>query len=259
MIINRSAHQVWLPANAANYRATETQLTLADKNEKLNGNSRLIICLPGHGGTSKAFGFGGSVNAGVHALARTGRYYVLAIDAGGPAEWGNPNAQQAILDAVAYARARGAKAGKYGLVGWSMGGLATLIHIGDHAADVAGAWVFAPVSDLRYIADTYNNPYGAARNSSYASEIPTAYPSGVAASDPQQNFAKFQNINVPTYFAVPSDDTVIAPEQSTYFLAQANNPHLFLSPKGMVTGGHTGLFDKFTDAEFVAHFDSLSW
>lgn len=263
MIINKSPIQTYLPAvvPTGKYRAAESQVVFQDKNEKLDGTSRLVIGLHGHGADSLTYGFGGSGWAGAFALARTGRYYFLSIDAGGPAEWGNANAQQAILDAVTWARGKGVKSGKYGLVGWSMGGLAALIHIGLYPTDVAGSWLWVPGCDTRYFQSTgYSQPYGGFANSNYSGEIATAYAGQtISDTDPMQNIGRYQGINVPSYFALASDDTVITPEQADYFLAQVNNPSFFLSPKGKQTGGHTGMFNKFTRKEFVAHFDSLSW
>lgn len=264
-ILTLSASSEFRPASStmSKYRSAESQTLLWERNEKFDGTSRLVIACHGHGADSSQFGQNYGPGSGPLALVRTGRYIVLSIDAGGPAEWGNNNSMSAITDAVTWARAHGARAGRYGLLGWSMGGWVCLNRIRQDAANVAGAWLWVPATDADYFAMKagYVPSYAPASTiTGWRDEINTAYTAqgGYAGSNPFE-FAAYANLNVPTYLALASDDTTIPPGMADVWLSNVNNPSFFQSPKGKVTGNHTGLFDKFTDAEIVAHYDSLTW
>jgi pimeloyl-ACP methyl ester carboxylesterase len=239
-------------------------LLMYNPDEKWDGTSRLVIPLHGHGGGANGW-VPVHTFAGRHAaaLVRTGRYIVLAIAAAGAAAWGNPAAQAEIAQAVTYARNRGAKAGKYGVLGYSMGGLTASIHCKNNQASIAGCMEWAPANDLDWAYSTagYAPPYGLSNNAARTAEIDAAYGSYAATAGSRimdEAATTFHNLTCPIRIIHATDDSVVPYGIATRFVTLANNPLITLRQPDIL-GDHTNQFQNIPDAETVAFYDSLSW
>lgn len=193
------------------------------------------------------------------ALARTGRYVVLAIDASGQTAWSSPAALNDISSAVTAARNRGVKSGKYGLLGWSMGGLTVANRIKRDAPNIAAAWTWAPAIDLDYVYSTAGH-VPIANVPAWTTEVDAAYGSYAATAGYRVHDepASYQGLGVPWKIVHATDDNVIPQSISTSFVAAVNDSHISMRTPDVV-GSHTNLFQYIPDAEIVAHFDSGSW
>jgi len=227
--------------------------------ELWDGSSRLIIALHGHGGDCTQYNQNVASGLGPMALARTGRYIVVAIDANGVASWSNPTVMTDIQAAVNAARARGARPGKYGLLGWSMGGLEVANKIKRDAPNIAAAWTWAPAIDLDYVYSTAGH-VPIANNAAWTSEVNAAFGSYAATAGYRVHDepASYQDLGVPWKICHATNDSVIPQSISTSFVAAVNDPDISMRTPDVV-GDHSGLFQYITDAEIVAHFDSGNW
>lgn len=232
-------------------------------NERFDGRSRLIIATHGHGGSAAHLQQNSAFNgrplfAAVSAdRFRAGpSYMVLGINAAGPNTFGNQASVNAVLAAVTYGRSRGARAGKYALCGYSMGGGVALNTVKQDYVNIAGALLYAPLSDLDWANSTAgHNPV--ANNSTWTSEIGTAFPGGLTGYRIWNEPASWRN-NVPMLICHATDDTTVPYSLSTSFVANVNQSYVSVrSPS--ITGNHTGLFANIPDSEVVAFFDGLPW
>lgn len=234
-------------------------------NERFDGTSRLIVATHGHGGSAAHLQQNAAFNgrplfAAVSAdRFRAGpRYMVLGINAAGPATFGSQASVNAVLAAVTYGRARGARTGKYALCGYSMGGGIALNAVKQDYTNIAGALLYAPLSDLDWAYSTTGHT-PKANNATYTSEINTAFGSYAATAGYRiwDEPTSFRN-GVPLKICHATDDGTVPYSLSTSFISNVNRSYVALrSPD--ITGDHTGLFANIPDAEVVAFFDSLSW
>lgn len=231
----------------------EDYLLHYNPSERFDGTSRLIITTHGHSGTASQW-LQSHTFIGRHAcaLVRTGRYMVLAVSAAGGTAWSDPAALSSITAGVTYGHTRGAATGKYGLMGYSMGGLTVFNRIKRDAANIAGAMVWAPLTDLTWAHSGVNG--------TWTTEIETAYGSWAASAGYRvaDEPATFHSLSVPVNIVHATDDSVVPYSQTTSFLSAVNNP-LFTLRKPDVTGDHTGLFQNTTDLETLTFFDNLAW
>jgi len=221
--------------------------------ERFDGTSRLIVCTHGHGATASQW-LPNHTFIGRHAaaLVRTGRYMVLAVSASGGVSWSDPAALASIASGVTYGHTRGAATGKYGIMGYSMGGLTAFNRLKRDSANIAGMMVWAPLTDLTWAHSGVNG--------TWTTEIETAFGSwansaGYRVADEP---ATFTAINVPVNIVHATDDTVVPYSQTTSFLSSVNNKAFTLRQPD-VTGGHTALFQSTTDLETLTFFDNLAW
>jgi dienelactone hydrolase len=193
------------------------------------------------------------------ALARTGKYVVCAIQADGATSWSNPRVMTAINAAVTAMRTKGAKTGKYGLLGWSMGGLETANQIKRDSANIAAAWTWAPAIDLDYIFSTAGHT-PIANNATWTSEATTAFGSYAASAGYRvwDEPASYRSLGVPWKICHATDDTMVPQSISTSFVTAVADSNITMRTPD-VTGNHTGLFSNIPDSEIVAHFDSGNW
>lgn len=253
-----------LAAGAAG-TAGEISVLTYNTGELWDGTSRLIIALHGHGTpgqdtlTPQQFNQNTGAGAGSMALARTGRYVVCSIQADGATSFSNPRVMTAINNAVTAMRTKGAKTGKYGLLGWSMGGLETANQIKRDAANIAAAWTWAPLIDLDYVFSTAGH-VPIANNASWTTEATTAFGSYAASAGYRvwDEPNSYKNLGVKWKITHATDDTVIPQSVSTSFVAAVNDPNITMRTPDIV-GDHTNLFQYIPDTEVVAHFDSGSW
>lgn len=233
-----------------------------------NGTRPAIICLPGHGANGfQSYGPQG-VNTflgGYHfeQLAEAG-YIMLAIDDATTAapEWGDAVAMSALDAAYTLATTTlGAKAGRVGLMGYSMGGLAMLNWIKRNPTKVAAAWGWAPLSDLDWANSTaaYVPTYGSAlpNNAGWSTEIGVAYNPYATASvgfRVRDEYASWAGLNIPIKCCHASDDTTLPIAQNQVgFVPGVNDPQVTMRTP-IPTGNHTGMFIQIPPAEVIAFF-----
>lgn len=230
---------------------------------------RMILNMPGHGGTAvSALPGVVSINKYLRSLPQAG-YAVLAIDAGGPATFGNDTEVNAVLDAINWAiNVYGCKGGKVGFLCWSMGGLSAFEIMKRHPELVTGAYLFAPATDVKYLHDaSYSAPYSipaGAQSGNYTAEIDTAYGGNFAANvvghDPMVDAAagQYANLAPSVTIAHATDDKTTIHDATVLFLSRVNNPKWKLrTPE--ITGDHTGLFASVPDTDPVDFFNKLAW
>lgn len=245
--------------------AGETACWTYNTGEQWDGTSRLIIALHGHGNpgsdSTMCLTFNQNVGPGsaAMALARTGRYVVCSIQAAGASSWSKPAALTAINDAVTAARTRGAKTGKYGILGWSMGGLETANQIKRDYANIAAAWTWSPAIDLDYVYSTAGH-YILSNNTGWKNEVDAGFGSYAATAGYRvwDEPASYRNLGVKWKICHATNDSVIPYEISTNFVSAVNDPDISMRTPDVV-GDHTLLFQYVPDSEVVAHFDSGNW
>lgn len=245
--------------------AGETEVVTYSTGELWDHTSRLIIALHGHGTagqdapTPQQFGQNVGSGRGAMALARTGRYIVCAIQAGGATSWSKPAVMADIDSAVAALRARGARLGKYGLLGWSMGGLEVANKIKRDAANIGAAWTWAPAIDLDYVHSTAGHVLSAG-NATWTAEVEAAFGTWPASAGYRvwDEPASYRGLGVPWKIVHATNDSVIPQSVSTSFVAAVNDPSITMRTPDVV-GDHTNLFQYIPDDEIVAHFDSGAW
>lgn len=245
----------------------EGYLIQRQKGIPLDNSVPLILGLHGHGGSAFTFMPSGDVNyqaPGYHArnLVEAG-FAFLSVDDGGASAWGDAAALARIDDAIAWAHAQGYKTDKIGLMGYSMGGLAALNWIKRNAAKVAGAWLWAPATDLDFFNGTagyvpaYANPNNAPQGA-YSAEIQAdynPYGAGSAGFRIHDEPASFRGI-APIKIAQADDDATVPPAQNTSFVANVNDP--LVTFREIANGGHTGLFAGVPAAEVVQFYEGLA-
>lgn len=249
------------------YRTSEDQVFHYSHKERWQGTSRLVIALHGTGGTaitcrqtSKTTSSGQApFSATFLPLVRTGRYVVLAIEAAGVRNWSKPDTMTAIDDAVTWARARGAKTGKYGLIGYSMGALSVANKLKRDHANIAAAWAFSGLLDLDFAYSSAGHSPQAG-SAEWMSDIDTAYGSYAATAGYRvwDEPASYQSLGVPWKIFYSTGDEIVPSSIPTTFLSAVNDVNV-TARSPVPTSTHVGLLSDATDAEVVAHFDSGSW
>jgi dienelactone hydrolase len=233
--------------------------------EQWDGTSRLIICLHGHGQPgqdaigSLAFNQNTGPGAAPMALARTGRYVICSIQAAGSAAWSKQAALDAINAAVIAARKRGVRPGKYGIIGWSMGGLTLANQVKRDFANIAAAWEWCGAKDLDFVFSTAGH-VPSSGNATWGTEATAAFGSYAASAGFRvwDEPAAYRNLGVKWKICHATNDSVIPYSISADFVAAVADPNVSLRAPD-VLGDHTGLFAYIPDDEVVAHFDSGVW
>jgi dienelactone hydrolase len=246
-------------------QAGEAAVWTYNVGELWDGTSRLVIALHGHGTAGQdnftPLQFNQNVGPGLvpMALALTGRYVVLGIEAAGAVSWSKPAVMDRIDAAVTAARTRGVKTGKYGLLGWSMGGLEVANKIKRDHANIAVAWTWSPALDLDYIHSTAGH-VPIANNAGWTTEVETAFGTWAASAGYRvwDEPASYQGLGVPWRIAHATDDSVIPQSISTSFVAAVADADISMRTPN-ITGDHTMLFANVPDAEVVAFYDAGRW
>lgn len=250
------------------YAAGEAHLLTTSERARRDGSEWAVIAIHGHGGDATQFEtLTAYQGAHVDALANAG-LLVYSIDAGGIHTWSNDTAMSAISSAYSWITdpaKGGAKAGKVGIMGWSMGGGNSLNWIKRNAAKVARAWLWVPESDLDFFHGTpgYTPSYatGGIALGGYAAEIDAAYGGNYAANAPghkiRDEYASWNGLGVPITIAHAVDDgTIPIAQNRDAFVPGVNDPNVtFRSVPG---GGHDGLFNYVPTDEVVAFYAGMS-
>lgn len=236
-------------SRGAGYSATvpaEGQLLVRHKVTKMNGTVPAIVCCHSHNATLDQYtpGVQTDVDPGWHTwmLAQSG-YPLFAVEHGGLAGWSNQAVMDRMDDAYAYAIAQGAKAGRIGLMAWSMGGLTALNWIKRNPTKVACAWLWSPVSDL---------DWARTAQAAWGTEISAAYPTGSAGFNVHDEPQSWRGLGIPIRIAHATDDTVVPSSQSDAFVAAVNDP--LVTKRDIAIGGHTDLFRHVPESETVQFF-----
>lgn len=230
------------------YSATspnEGQLLVRHEATKMDGTVPAILCCHSHNDTLDQFtpGVPTEADPGWHIwmLAQAG-YIVLAVEAAGIAPWSNQAAMDRINDAYDYAMVQGAKPGKVGVMGYSMGGLTALNWIKRNAAKVAAAWLWAPVTDLDW----------ARTQGTWGTEITAAYPSGSAGFNVHDEPQSWRGLGIPIRAAHADDDTLVPSSLTDTFVAAVNDP--LVTKRPVATGAHVDLFRQVPESETVQFY-----
>jgi fermentation-respiration switch protein FrsA (DUF1100 family) len=230
------------------YSATapsEAQLFVRHKRTKVDGTVPVIICCHSHNATLDQYtpGVPTQVDPGWHVwmLAQAG-YLLLAVEHAGIAAWSNAATMARMDDAYAYAMTLGAKTGKVGIIGWSMGGLTALNWIKRNPTLVGASWLWAPVTDLDW----------ARTQSTWGTEITAAYPSGSAGYNIHDEPASWRGISVPINVAHAPDDAVVPSSQTDAFVTAVNDTNV--TKRVVSSGGHVDLFSHVPESETVQFF-----
>lgn len=226
----------------------EGQLLVRHKATPLDGTAPAILCCHSHNATLDQYtpGVPSDADPGWHVwmLAQAG-YVVLAVEAAGIAPWSNAAAMARIDDAYTYAMAQGARPGKVGVMGYSMGGLTALNWIKRNAGKVDRAWLWAPVTDLDW----------ARTQGAWGAEINAAYPSGSAGFNVHDEPQSWRGL-CPITLAHAADDTLVPSSQTDAFVAAVNDP--LVTKRPVASGGHVDLFHNVPEAETVRFFRGVS-
>jgi len=251
---------------------TETMMLIREKLSPTDGTYHGILCFHGHAGDSSQFEpFGQSTITapGYHTwqLAEAG-YLMGSIDAGGGTAWSNSAAMDRATDGYNWLTGTaGAKTGKIGLMGWSMGGMTALNWAKRNPTLVAGVLLWAPATDLDYFHSTsgYTPAYGSAlpNNAGWTSEIDASYGSPYATTSTgyriRDEYSSWAGLGIPIRVIHASDDTTIPVAQSQNgFVPGVNDANVTLRTP-LPTGNHTGLFANVPSSETVAFFNGLTW
>lgn len=228
--------------------ATDQQL-LMYRDRQPAGVGPGIICLHGRGATANQYAPNSARDYTpgtlANALAREG-FRVMAIDDNGTVDWGSQDSTDRINEAITYlqdATKGGAKAGKVGIMGWSMGGMATLNWLDQNIAKHACSWLWAPATDLEW----FHN------NATYAAEIDAAYAQegNRIGNSPIAQAANYRGAGaIRIVHAV--DDATIPIQQSRDFVAAVNDPAVTLFEAQ--AGNHTAMFGQVTELEVVKFY-----
>lgn len=208
-----------------------------------------IICLHGRGASAVQYAPNSARDYSpgfyANALAREG-FRVMSIDDNGTTDWGSQDSTDRINEAITYLQdvaKGGAKSGKVGIMGWSMGGMATLNWLDQNIAKHACSWLWAPASDLEY----FHN------NATYTAEIDAAYAQegNRVGNSPIAQAANYRGAG-PIRIVHAVDDTTIPIQQSRDFVTAVGDPGvtLFEAP----VGNHTAMFGQVTELEVVKFY-----
>jgi hypothetical protein len=153
--------------------------------------TKVILHFHGRGQTAYGAATVQAIRPHVDALLAAG-FAIYSIDHARINSWGDPDAMRAIQDAKTYLTGLGIPlANIVGILGLSMGGQTGLNEIKRFPTQYKAAWLFNPVTDLRYFHDTsgqYTPSYsiaGMTNQGVWASEIETTYAPSTTASGAQ--------------------------------------------------------------------------
>ncbi len=226
--------------------------------ERWDGTSRLAILLPGHGDGVSQFASNTTGGTVATALARTGKWVAVAIEAAGPVSWGN----QAEVDAIEAARVAGVARGAFGpkcaVLGYSMRGLGAANYYKQHDDKLGALVTFSGVVDLDWAYGT--GGHSPVASPDYHAEIDTAFGSYAATAgfrvwdEPET----FQGGSVPWRLYHPTDDSTVPYALATAHVAAVDDPMVTLrSPD--ITGDHTGFWGNIPAGEIVTFLDAGDW
>lgn len=236
----------WHSYGVGQYRASESHTFIGNRLYALDSTKPPILVCPGRGQTSDNEVLTGWIGDVVAALAEAG-FPVLAADMGGTTSHGNAASAAAVGDARTYANAPfGAKSGKVGLLGTSMGALPALRYYMDNPGNVACFCGGVPNVNLQNVHDV--------TRPDIATEIETAhggaggYATYLTNYNPSAHTSSFAGLPMQLHYS--TDDNNITPSTVTSFGAATGAQVISLgavghNPAGMDTGLVVAFFEQY--------------
>lgn len=216
-------------------------LLVYDKLHVFDQSRPLIIALHGHGGAAIQYQPGGVLPNHAEALANAG-YIFLSIDTGSTS-WSTDAVMNVITDAVNWVSSK-VKAGKIGLMGYSMNGAGALNWTKRNPLNVACVWLWNPLLDLDWAHSTvgYVPPQGGAdaNVAGWTTELDAAFGNNFAVNavgHKVMDEPTSYRLGIPIKIAASSDDATIPISHARYFVAQVNDP-VVTQRLPEPTGGH---------------------
>lgn len=225
---------------------TEGSLFIRRKGQ-LPANGPGLICLHGRGGNCLQYSphDNRDIAVGYHSwrLALEG-FRIFAIDDMGATDWGSQDSTSRINDAITWLQSTGgAKPGKVGLMGWSMGSIAALNWADQNSDKHACSWLWAPATDLEYFHSI--GTYTAEIDAAYSTEGTRVGNSPIAQASNYRGIGKIHMVHA-------VDDTTIPIQQSRDFVSAVN--HVDVDLEESAIGNHTALFGHPTDSAIALFF-----
>lgn len=215
---------------------------------------KAIIATHGHGADATLYVPGNFIANHFQYLADQG-YWVLAVDGGGPASWFNQASEDALTGAYNYLMGLGMSSSRVGLMGWSMGGGVALNWLKANPTKAAGAFLWAPATNLGYFYGGGNAEIDAA----YAAY--GGYATGSVGRKISDSYPAFRNI-CPIHVIQGDADTSVPLAQSQAFINGVNAGPGSSEPVTMdiIPGGnHAGIFGYVPVQEAKDFFDAGKW
>lgn len=228
----------------------ETHLAITPPTWAADGSKMGIIYMHGATQTEAQMVDGatyGALKAILRALVVAG-YPMLGVLAAGDA-WGNATAKSRIDDAKTYLQGTmGAKAGKIGIIGGSMGGLTALNWAKSNLSSVACAAGLVPVSD---VTDMHTNNRGgltASINTAYSTWSEATY----GATYNPHTYASTGLAGLPYKAWYGASDTTVIPATVTDVVTAIGGT----ASGQAVPGDHNSALANVTPSDVVAFFDT---
>lgn len=219
-----------------------TSMVYSRLKAKFDGTEPLILIIPGHGSTPAIWDQGSEFGVHFAALAEAG-YICLVVDQ--PELWSNDARMTELSAAVAYGQGTlGAKAGKIGVFGHSLGGGDSLNFIKRNLSIIAGAYLFCPATDYDYL---YGQGYGAEMDAAYGGSFAT----NKAGHVPLTDAAALRGGGVPIKILQGDADTTVLPSQTAAYVAAVNDP---LVTERILPNGNHGLIAEFASVDDTVVF-----
>lgn len=228
----------------------ETHLALTPQAWAADGSKMGIIYMHGATQTEAQMVDGvkyGALKAILRALIVAG-YPMLGVLAAGDS-WGNATAKARISDAKTYLQGTmGAKAGKIGLIGASMGGLTALNWSKSNLASVACCAGLVPVSDLTDMHTNNRGSLTASINTAYSTYSEGTY----GATYNPHTYAAGSLTGLPYKAWYGTSDTTVIPSTVTDVATAIGGTASVQS----LSGDHNTALANVTPSDVVAFFDT---
>lgn len=196
------------------YAASENHALINYRGAKRDGSRYGVIYCHSHNNDIGEALVPGYVEPLLSRLAELG-VLVVAATLGGASAWGNSTAKARVADAATFLAAQGAKSGKVGLVGFSMGGPTACNYMRQDTSKVAGALLIDPAVNMNRLHDSDISGGQAEIEAAYGGAA--AWTAAKAASDPQTNAAAHAGPPMHCYW--DTGDTIITDADVTNFVA----------------------------------------
>lgn len=176
---------------SASYASDTSYLAYPKDYRQGQGTRHVIVGCHGHGGYSYQYAPASAAQPGYHTpyLVDTSGYVMMGVDHSTIDSWGDGGTMVALDELYTWLTGTlGMPTTKIAFQGWSMGGLAALNWIMRNPTKVAGAWLWAPATDMRYYRDgsgaytpTYSVGAAGALQGTYNAELGTVYGASTTA------------------------------------------------------------------------------
>lgn len=251
------------PGNTPNSFARGPVLVVTPDWWKPDGTGKLVICAPGHLAPELDYNVNQPAGNHIRHLVLTG-YAVVAFKF---SQWAQPIVPTEADDLVAWCGAHssiGCDITRYGLVGWSMGGLDTLRISRERPDRVKCWWGWNPLTDGQWAMSTtgYIPPYSVAgtdpaKQASFKQEIADIYGVPVGSPPPAGIDAlalAAEHRGRPHHLVQVLDDVTIPPASAVTFKDAVADPLCTLTQPD--SGGHLNPFSGTSTKDFLQFFQA---